>query len=143
MRICKTQPTECFSILKIIFQELLSSWTEKNDWCNYLKIRNNHLHFIFCSVRKNASELRISLEKVVVPIFCTASAGIEEDKKHKLDKVHTVQKTQRHFLFKLEALYFLFHLWIMMLCPTGTGKRIKEKFLGQISTPIVICQRLL
>lgn len=40
-------------------------------------------------MRKNASELRISLEKVVVPIFCTASAGIEEDKRQKLDKVRT------------------------------------------------------
>lgn len=41
-------------------------------------------------MRKNASELRISLEKVVVPIFCTASAGIEEDKRQKLDKVRTL-----------------------------------------------------
>lgn len=44
-------------------------------------------------MRKNASELRISLEKVVVPIFCTASAGIQEDKRQKLDKVRTPPNT--------------------------------------------------
>ena len=41
-----------------------------------------------CSVRRNVEGLKESLEKVVVPIFCTAKMGAEEGAQtEKLDKV--------------------------------------------------------
>lgn len=39
------------------------------------------------------------MEKVVVPIFCTASAGIEEDKRQKLDKVRTQHPPPPHPIY--------------------------------------------
>lgn len=42
---------------------------------------------LFFSQRKNADELKVNLEKCVIPIFCTAMVGAEEDKKIKLTKV--------------------------------------------------------
>lgn len=44
------------------------------------------LHFVF-SQRKNAEDIRKCIENVVVPIFCTAHAGADDDKKAKLSKV--------------------------------------------------------
>lgn len=58
-------------------------------------------------MRKNASELRISLEKVVVPIFCTASAGIEEDKRQKLDKVRTPPPPPIYFRAEIKNIYII------------------------------------
>ncbi|KAK3090307.1 hypothetical protein FSP39_010801 [Pinctada imbricata] len=66
-----------------LINDLLHHCVRKN--ASELKMSLVIVLFVF-SVRKNASELKTSLEKVVVPIFCTASTGIDEDKKQKLIK---------------------------------------------------------
>lgn len=48
-----------------------------------------------CSVRRNVDNLKESLEKVVVPIFCTARMGCEEEKQQdKLNKVNCIHSPQ-------------------------------------------------
>ena len=50
-----------------------------------------------CSVRRNVEGLKESLEKVVVPIFCTAKMGAEEGAQtEKLDKVRFCPRLAQH-----------------------------------------------
>lgn len=61
-----------------------------NEFDSYLKkstVMFQKLFVLFFSQRKNADELKVNLEKCVIPIFCTAMVGAEEDKKIKLTKV--------------------------------------------------------
>lgn len=43
--------------------------------------------FLYCSVRKNADDLKEALQKVLVPMFCSAMTIASDDQKSKLDKV--------------------------------------------------------
>ena len=45
-----------------------------------------------CSVRKNAEDLKKSLEAVVIPIFCSTHIGAGADNQGKLKKVGTLNK---------------------------------------------------
>lgn len=47
--------------------------------------------------RKNADELKVNLEKCVIPIFCTAMVGAEEDKKIKLTKLLNLWEQNKYF----------------------------------------------
>ncbi|XP_064604501.1 calcium homeostasis endoplasmic reticulum protein-like [Liolophura sinensis] len=47
--------------------------------------------------RKNADDLKIALEKIVVPAFCTASTGVEEEKKQKLTKLLSLWEQNKYF----------------------------------------------
>lgn len=55
-----------------------------------MRRKNVMLLDLFCSVRKNADGLKQSLDKVVVPIFCTTSIGVDEEKGQKLAKVRAL-----------------------------------------------------
>uniref|UniRef100_UPI00358F7615 calcium homeostasis endoplasmic reticulum protein n=1 Tax=Myxine glutinosa TaxID=7769 RepID=UPI00358F7615 len=63
-----------------------------------------HLHLIYlindvlhhCQ-RKQAQDLQCSLEKVVVPIFCTAFLGAEEEKQQKLNKLLALWEKNNYF----------------------------------------------
>lgn len=48
-------------------------------------------------VRKNADGLKQSLDKVVVPIFCTTSIGVDEEKGQKLAKLLKLWETNNYF----------------------------------------------
>lgn len=45
------------------------------------------MFLFFSSVRKNADDLKEALEKVLVPMFCSAMTVASDDQKSKLDKV--------------------------------------------------------
>lgn len=47
--------------------------------------------------RKNADELKKTLDKVVVPIFCSASIGVEAEKHQKLHKVFKLWENSKYF----------------------------------------------
>lgn len=51
---------------------------------------------ILCSVRKHTEEFKAALEKVVVPMFCNASLGVNEEQQGKLNKVGSFFKTYSH-----------------------------------------------
>ncbi|XP_077499620.1 SR-related CTD associated factor 6 isoform X3 [Amblyomma americanum] len=66
-----------------------------NDVLHHWK--NVMLLDLFCSVRKNADGLKQSLDKVVVPIFCTTSIGVDEEKGQKLAKLLKLWETNNYF----------------------------------------------
>lgn len=41
----------------------------------------------YCSLRRNADELKKALEDVVIPMFCTAALNVNDDQQQKLQKV--------------------------------------------------------
>lgn len=43
--------------------------------------------FGFFSMRKGADELKKALEKVLIPMFCTASLDVTDEQQQKLQKV--------------------------------------------------------
>lgn len=105
-------------------------------WCI---IETKYFCIFFCSVRKNASELRISLEKVVVPIFCTASAGIEEDKRQKLDKVRTPPPSPIYFWAenKSNLIFWYPNICLIWLLDLGEKCLWFLKTLGNIFTLVI------
>ncbi|CAN8004556.1 unnamed protein product, partial [Ixodes hexagonus] len=48
-------------------------------------------------VRKNADGLKQALEQIVVPIFCTTSIGVDEEKGQKLAKLLKLWETNKYF----------------------------------------------
>lgn len=59
--------------------------------CIIVLIYNEYLKFVFLipyfSIRKSEKILKISLESIIVPMFCSAMMRANEDQKSKLSKV--------------------------------------------------------
>lgn len=101
---CTITEKHCDLVAKYLQKRLVQANVSPNRITSKDAVFELRLHLIYLMndllhhcVRKNASELRISLEKVVVPIFCTASAGIEEDKRQKLDKLLNLWEQNKYF----------------------------------------------
>lgn len=50
------------------------------------------------SARKNANDLKDALESVVVPMFCNASIGANDEQKHKLEKLLKLWESKANYL---------------------------------------------
>nr|XP_024217822.1 calcium homeostasis endoplasmic reticulum protein [Halyomorpha halys] len=68
------------------------------------KTFNHKLHIIYLvndilhhCVRKHTEEFKIALEQVVVPMFCNASLGVNEEQQAKLNKLLTIWETKNHY----------------------------------------------
>ena len=48
---------------------------------------STQLIFHHSSQRKNIDDLKMALDKMVVPAFCKSSLGVDDESKHKLNKV--------------------------------------------------------
>ncbi|GIY43811.1 calcium homeostasis endoplasmic reticulum protein [Caerostris extrusa] len=55
---------------------------------------NDVIHHCF---RKNADDLKKILESVVVPIFCSTSIGVDNDKQQKLSKLYKLWESNKYF----------------------------------------------
>lgn len=63
-----------------------------------LLLTKNMAYCFLSSARKNANDLKDALESVVVPMFCNASIGANEEQKHKLEKLLKLWESKANYL---------------------------------------------
>lgn len=63
-----------------------------------LLLTKNMAYCFLSSARKNANDLKDALESVVVPMFCNASIGANDEQKHKLEKLLKLWESKANYL---------------------------------------------
>lgn len=61
-------------------------------------VTSANINYTMFSARKNAIELKTTLEAVVVPMFCNASIAATEDQKLKLDKLLKLWESKANYM---------------------------------------------
>ncbi|KAG1668399.1 Calcium homeostasis endoplasmic reticulum protein [Nymphon striatum] len=84
----------CDAIAAYLLRRVISSDAEFDLKLHIIYLMNDVIHH---SVRKNNEDLKKALDSVVIPVFCNANIGADEEREKKLSKLLKLWETNEYF----------------------------------------------